>query len=173
MAPTSPVLNDDEVFSRVEDVFDRWICGAVESLQNSLGISLAFVIISCAIEYLAGFWKGGETRKADYIKFLEKHLWFAAKYHPTDLYESLRNGLVHNFTIRDGKFALTSTEPHLHLKRTQDGQTILNLEDFFADFKRLKTEVFHTARTNATARKNFLQRHRKLGFIIYHSAIPL
>lgn len=156
---------------KIEDVFDRWIIGGIASLSKTKGVSLTFVLIVCAIDYLASFNVGRETAGEDYIDFLKEYKWFTQKYNPKYIYHSLRCGLVHNFTIKGGKYALTHKQSLRH--RTIEnirGQEmiILNFEDFFEDFKRLKKEYFTKVRNPRENKKqNFLKRYRKIGFLLY------
>ena len=57
----------------VEHNFDKWIFGGLEALSKSKGVCLTFVIIACAIDYLASFNVGGRTKKRDYINFLKEY----------------------------------------------------------------------------------------------------
>lgn len=149
----------------VEHNFDKWIFGGLVALSKSKGVCLTFVIMACAIDYLASFNVGGKTEKEDYINFLGEYDWFVKKYNPTDIYESLRCGLVHNFTIHGGKFTLTHNNPELHLT-TPKGQIILNYEDFYCDLKRLKEEYFEKVKTPGGGKlANFMNRYEKLGFL--------
>jgi len=149
----------------VEDNFNKWIFGGIEALSKSKGVSLTFVIIACAIDYLASFNVGGQTNRKDYINFLKEYDWFTKKYSPTDIYKSLRCGLVHNFTIHGGKFALTHNHPELHLK-TDKGRIILNFDDFYFDFRRLKEEYFPKVKNPKNGKlANFMKRYSTLGFL--------
>jgi len=150
----------------VEHNFDKWIFGGIEALSKSKGVCLTFVIIACAIDYLAGFNIGKQTDGKDYIDFLEEYDWFTKKYNPTDIYKSLRCGLVHNFTIHGGKFDLTHNHPELHLT-TPKGQTILNYEDFYRDLRRLKEEYFEKVKAPGGGKlASFMNRYEKLGFLL-------
>jgi len=152
----------------VEHNFDKWIFGGIEALAESEGVCLTFVIIACAIDYLAGFNYGGDTTrhtKEAYTDFLKEYGWFIKKYNPEDVYDSLRCGLVHNFTIHEGKFSLTHKHPELHLK-THKGQIILNFEDFYGDFKRLKEEYFKKVNDSKSGKTaDFMKRYETLGFL--------
>ena len=149
----------------VEHNFDKWIFGGIEALSKSDGVCLTFVVITCAIDYLASFNVGGKTNKEDYIHFLEEYDWFIKKYNPIDIYESLRCGLVHNFTIHGGKFTLTHNNHGLHLT-THKGQIVLNYEDFYRDFKKLKEEYFKKVKDPGNGKlANFMKRYETLGFL--------
>jgi len=150
----------------VEHNFDKWIFGGLVALSKSKGVCLTFVIMACAIDYLASFNVGGKTKNKDYINFLGEYDWFVKKYNPTDIYESLRCGLVHNFTIHGGKFALTHNHPEQHLTKHK-GQIILNYEDFYCDLKRLKEEYFEKVEDPKGGKiANFMNRYERLGFLL-------
>jgi len=152
----------------VEHNFDKWIFGGLIALSKSKGVCLGFVIIACAIDYLASFNYGGDTThhsKEAYTDFLKEYEWFTKKYSPEDIYDSLRCGLVHNFTIHGGKFALTHNHPELHLT-PHKGQTVLNYEDFYRDLKRLKEEYFEKVKKPKNGKlANFMKRYETLGFL--------
>jgi hypothetical protein len=165
------IVIQPDIIDRIEDVFNRWIIGGIASLSKTKGVSLTFVLIVCAIDYLASFNAGGKTTRKKYVDFLKEYKWFIKKYKPEDIYDSLRCGLVHNFTIIGGKYALTYKEPSRHRKTENiDGQKmiILNFKDFFKDFKRLKKEYFAKVRNlQENKTQNFLKRFRNLGFLLY------
>jgi len=149
----------------VEHNFDKWIFGGLVALSKSKGVCLTFVIMACAIDYLTSFNVGGKTKNRDYINFLEEYDWFVKKYNPTDIYNSLRCGLVHNFTILEGKFTLTHNHPELHLT-IHKGQKVLNYEDFYCDLRRLKEEYFEKVKDPKSGKiANFMKRYERLGFL--------
>jgi len=152
----------------VEKNFNKWIFEGIEALSKSKGVCLTFVIITCAMDYLASFNYGADTTRharEAYIDFLKEYEWFTKKYNPEDIYDSLRCGLVHNFTIHGGKFTLTHNNPELHLT-TYKGQIILNYEDFYCDFKKLKEEYFKKVKDPKNGKAaNFMKRYETLGFL--------
>jgi len=152
----------------VEHNFNKWIFGGLIALSKSKGVCLSFVIIACAIDYLASFNYGGDTTghaREAYTDFLKEYEWFTKKYNPEDIYDSLRCGLVHNFTIHGGKFTLTHNHPELHLT-THKGQIVLNYEDFYCDLKRLKEEYFEKVKDPKDGKiANFMKRYSVLGFL--------
>lgn len=172
MAIDEPTLVDNEIIPVVEGIFNVWILGGIDALVQSTGQSLAFVLISCAIEYLAGFWKGGPTNQTDYINFLSEYTEFSLKYTPKDVYKSLRCGLVHNFTIHNGVYCLTFADTRNHLRKSKTGHIILNFENFYLDFKKLKEAFFTRAKTDNAAKTRFIARFRDKGFLVYAN-IPL
>lgn len=47
----------------VEHNFDKWIFGGLVALSKSKGVCLTFVIMACAIDYLASFNVGGKMKR--------------------------------------------------------------------------------------------------------------
>ncbi len=92
------------------------------------------------IDYLAGFWWGksssGSVRKA-YTRFIRQY-FPPGRYDADGLYDSLRNGLVHMFTIKGKRYGRTHNQPSVHLKEDTYGQIILNAADFRDDLKAAK-----------------------------------
>ena len=57
------------------------------------------------------------------------------KYNAEHLYDSLRNGLVHLFTIKNSHYSLVHGRPETHLTTDAQGRTLLNAEDLLADLQ--------------------------------------
>lgn len=74
-------------------------------------------------------------------------IFYLAEYDSKGLYDSLRNGLVHMFTIKGVKYALTHNHSDLHLKSDGNGQIILNASDFRDDLTVAKQHYFYDAET--------------------------
>lgn len=124
-----------------ESIFNR-----LEKLRNTDPL-VAFIYMSCAIDYLAGFWHGRKNRtdQQDYKEVVDKYFPLnndgSKRYDANALYEDLRCDLVHNFTV--GKtYVLTHGESEKHLKKTDTRQTVLNAESFEADLRRSKENYF-------------------------------
>jgi len=68
---------------------------AVASGGEVSGLLMGFSIV----EYLAGYYAGKRSQAKDFISFLERY--FPEEYKPllSDIYNQLRNGLVHNLTL--------------------------------------------------------------------------
>jgi|SRR5450759_2499587 hypothetical protein len=131
-AVTSPVDELGWFNSYFRPHFNEWIFSAIKRLVVSDDALVGFIFMSCTIDYLAGFMCGGETHRKDYIDFIDQY-FVPGKYDSRGIYESLRCGLVHMFTIKDRKYALTHNYPARHLKSTNDGQIVLNASSFGDD----------------------------------------
>jgi len=72
---------------------------------------ISFVFMSCSIDYLSGFWWGdsreiGMVRQA-YVGFINEYFRPRGLYNAKGIYDSLRNGLVHQFTIKNKMYDLS------------------------------------------------------------------
>jgi hypothetical protein len=73
--------------------FDHWVMGPIERLAPTQDALVSFILMSCAIDYLASFWFGDDTTghvRQAYEGFVRKYM---PKYIAEDLYFSLRNGV--------------------------------------------------------------------------------
>jgi hypothetical protein len=91
----------------------------------------AFILCSCLIDAMAGFVKGADTTRTDYISFVRDYL---TKYDPNSLYTDLRCKLVHSYS-EGGSYLFVDAKPQLHFTQ-QNSKTIINLEDFIADIEK-------------------------------------
>ena len=124
--------------------------------------------MTCAIDWLASFWWGESTtgkNKAAYTGFVGEYFRPIGRYDPDSLYDSLRNGLVHMFTIKGRKYALTHNSPILHLIQTGDGQIVLNAGDFRDDLVAAKDRYFSEVETKPDLLKKLVERYRRDGFL--------
>lgn len=97
--------------------FEKVILDPIHQLVHSNNALIGFILMACTIDYLAGYLYGGDTTgqvKTTYKTFIEKYLKKYG-YNPDELYDSLRNGFVHNFTIKTYKYELTQQQENYHL----------------------------------------------------------
>lgn len=152
--------------------FDDWVFGPIDRLVPSDDALIGFIIMACAIDYLASFLHGKSTQgrvKAAYTRFIADY-FPTGRYDAKGLYDSLRNGLVHLFTIKDRKYVLTHNHPELHLKPDNGGQIILNAADFRDDLTLAKEAYFSDVETRADLLNKLLERYLRDGFL---GPIPL
>ena len=130
---------------QVKHKYETWVLGSIqqtyEATKNLQGESTplaAFILISCAIDFLAGFMYGitsfqpkARESSKNYKAFVTKYL---PQYYPDDVYNNIRCRLAHNYTI-GGSVALTHLRPDRHDPKGAKGRTIINFEDFCADFQ--------------------------------------
>jgi hypothetical protein len=152
----------------VKERYATWVLGSInqtyEATKDAQGGSTplaAFILVSCAIDFLAGFMcgitsfkpKGGESSK-NYKSFVTKYL---PQYDPEDIYINIRCRLAHNYTI-GGNVRLTHRNPGLHNPGGNKGQRIINFDDFFADFQKAADMYFDDLASDAQLQAAFRTR---------------
>lgn len=146
--------------------FDKWVIEPIEDLINTQHALAGFILMTCAIDYLAGFYWGQSTKqnsKKAYTQFVGKY--FPSCYDPEELYDSLRNGLVHMFTIKNKTYSLIHNRSNLHLQADKHGQTILNAQDFFNDLKVAKDQYFVDVVHQQGLLDKLIDRYQRDGFL--------
>lgn len=148
--------------------FDNWVFGPIDRLVHSQDALVGFILMACAIDYLAGFWFGESTKdgkvKEAYVGFIMEY-FPKGRYDPEGLYDSLRNGLVHMFTIKRMKYALTHNNPGLHMSKDQSNRIILNAADFRDDLQAAKERYFDEVEQNPDLMGKLKERHERDGFM--------
>lgn len=158
----------------VKDILDNWLIKSIETcfdsmkFDNSKGTPLsAYLLLSCAIDIVAGFYEGRDPKKRDndigeqYRKYVGKYM---KNYNPQILYKDLRCGLTHNFIIGN-ILGLTHNHPELHNKRDIDGRVIKNFESFFDDFKIGFEQYFKDLDQDDDLQRRFMFRFEKGGIV--------
>jgi hypothetical protein len=148
--------------------FDNWVFGPIDRLVYAQDALIGFIFMACAIDYLAGFWWGKSTKgvvEKVYTGFIDQY-FPEGRYDTRGLYDSLRNGLVHMFTIKNKKYALTHNHPHLHLKVDANGQVVLNAGDLRDDLRAAKERYFDDVEARADLLDRLLERYNREGFLV-------
>jgi hypothetical protein len=137
-----------------------WEFKDIERSSKGGGQLASFILASCFIDALAGFYAGvfqkeittkkqtiekrefiindkGEEEESRsgkrYTTFVARYL---SQYKPDNLYKDLRCGLVHAYaTGQSYVFSDDTNQSLFHMDNTLDGQIILKLEDFLADIR--------------------------------------
>lgn len=143
--------------------FEEWVFSRIDRLINTEPL-IGFIFMSCVIDYLSGFMIGGESTGISYTDFIKKY-FPPGKYNSKELYKSLRCGLVHSFTINGRKYVLTDGHPERHLKKTTDGQVILNASDFRDALFKAANDYFDAVITTPSLLINHINRYNDLGFL--------
>jgi hypothetical protein len=147
--------------------FDSWVFGPVDRLVHSQDALVGFIMMACVIDYLAGFWWGGSTKNAvkrAYIGFIDRY-FPKDRYIPEHLYDSLRNGLVHLFTIKGKRYALVHNQPNLHLREDTTRHIILNAADFRDDLRAAKDKYFDEVESTPAVLDKLLEQYFREGFL--------
>ena len=136
--------------------------GDIKRASNGGSKMGAFILCSCLIDAMAGFVKGADTTRTDYINFVSNYL---TKYDPNSLYTDLRCKLVHSYS-EGGSYLFVDAKPHLHFTQ-QNTKTIINLENFIDDIEQsletLKSKL--TDITETGLRQNAVTRFDSNGII--------
>lgn len=146
--------------------FDRSVIDTGQRLLHKHEPLAAFLWISCAIDWLAGFHVGksriGRGKVAEaYIGFIEEY-FPGGRYDAHGLYEVLRNGFVHAFTVK-GPYTLTHNNPRDHLE-IKWGNTVLNAESLFADLVFAKNRFFDAVEEDAMKLNRVIERYERERF---------
>ena len=130
---------------------------------------IGFVFMSCTIDYLSGFWWGenrelGMSRQA-YVGFINEYFRPKGLYNAKGIYDSLRNGLVHLFTIKDRMYELTFDEPEKHLTVGHKGYMILDAGSFRCDLIDAANRYFDDVESNPQLLDKAFERYERDGFV--------
>jgi hypothetical protein len=124
--------DDNEIIEQIINSFTNFNLRDIEEINKYVNdYTIAeFILCSCLIDQLSGFRYNSDKVGKRYKEFVKEYL---KKYNPDELYNDLRNKLVHNYSV-GSHYGLTRNAKHLHLKKV-NGLLHLNLEDFILDLK--------------------------------------
>ena len=134
-------------------------------------VLIGYILMSCTIEYLAGFWWGesvevGVIRQA-YVGFINTYFYPRGRYNAKGLYDCLRNGLVHTFTIKNKMYELTYDEPEKHLTTGSHDCIVLNAANFRDDLFGAANRYFDHVETDSELLDKAFMRYERDGFIAW------
>ena len=147
--------------------FDEWVIEPINRLVVSRDALIGFIFMSCAIDYLAGFLWGKSTvgkNRESYRLFIDEY-FEKGKYDSDGLYDSLRNGLVHMFTIKNRKYTLIHNAPGIHLKNDDAGQIVLNAGNFRDELIAAKNKYFDDVENNLDLMDKLVERLNRDGIM--------
>lgn len=126
-------MTDDQIIDQIIYSFLKYNLRDIQEINNNkLEFTIAeFILCSCFIDQISGFRYNTDKVGKRYRQFVQDYL---TSYNPTELYEDLRNKLVHNYSV-GSYYGLTRKAPHLHLQNI-NGVTHLNLENFIVDLQK-------------------------------------
>jgi hypothetical protein len=125
-------MTDDQIIDQIVHSFSNYNLRDIQEINNNpLDFTIAeFTLCSCFIDQISGYRYNTDKVGRRYKQFVKDYLH---NYNPDELYDDLRNKLVHNYSV--GKYyGLTRRASHLHLQKV-NGVTHLNLENFISDLK--------------------------------------
>ena len=163
-------INIDNAVDDVKKLFDEWVFKSIESSYRATSAPgggtpmVAFMLVSCAIDVIAGFYSGRSSFirqdiSGQYKEFVKDYM---KPYNPNIVYEEIRCSLVHNF-IPGKSIKLTHNNPQIDFFTQGDFQ-IKNFDNFFFVFQHAVNEYITDLRKpeNKDLRKKFIKRY-KLG----------
>jgi len=148
---------EKEIIARIKSSLSQLAFADVKKASAGGAKMGAYILASCFIDYLAGFYYGHKSTKDDYINFVNKYL---RRYDGKQVYYSVRNGLVHNYSVeRDFVFSEKGIDGP-HLGKYKNGKTVLNLEDFLADIENAMSKYFKALEHDNNLRRRAINRFR-------------
>ncbi len=155
-------INDISLFiDEFEAYVDQQIIAEIQkTIDNEMGAA-AYILISCAIDCLASFWCGRDSKEKGYRDFIDK---FFDGYDADYLYKDLRCRLVHNYTLGEN-LIMCWGEANIHKSLTAEGKTVINLEQFFVDFKQAKSLYFCQLRFDSDLQVKLANRWYEVGIL--------
>jgi len=144
-----------------EAYFDQQIIGEIQKATDNKMGAAAYILISCAIDCLASFWRGRDSTGEIYKEFIDE---FFDGYDANYLYKDLRCKLVHNYTVGEN-LIMCWGEANIHKRHTNEGKIIINLEQFLEDFRRAKSLYFARLRQDGDLQIKLANRWLEVGIL--------
>jgi hypothetical protein len=163
----------------VKKKFDGWVLGSIDltyettkNLGDKATPLVAFLLISCAIDAISGFYKGrisstSGSISADYKAFIAQYM---PSYSPKLFYEGMRCALAHNFNLgTDVVLIYGHPENHKMLVKNvfktleRDAREIWNFENVLDDFRVGLDSYFRDLEGSNELKENFINRFKKMG----------
>ena len=123
-------MTDEEKISIIIESLTTNALGDIKRASSGGSKLGAFILSSCLLDAIAGFYRGKDTSRDDYNNFVIRYL---DGYDGNKLYKDLRCKLVHGYS-EGGSYLFVDAKPELHLKM-YGAKTIINLENFVSDIE--------------------------------------
>jgi len=144
-----------------ERYFDEVILSEIRAVIE-LGLQTAlYILISCAIDFLVTFWAGSDSTRTHYQDFVNT---FFVAYDGESVYRELRCRMLHNYTVGE-HIIVCWDEPDLHGCTTDEGEVVLNREQFFDDFVDAKNRYLAALRREPDLLDNHIARFNEMGVL--------
>lgn len=159
-------MTDDQIIDQITNSFLKYNLRDIKEINNNtLDFTIAeFILCSCLIDQISGFRYDTDKVGKRYQQFVLDYL---PNYSPSELYEDLRNKLVHNYSV-GGYYGLTRNNPNIHLQNV-NGIKHLNLENFITDLEKSLQKYISQLNNDPDIRKNALCWYSKYKIIAYNS----
>jgi hypothetical protein len=159
-------LSDDERLRKVRVTFYRLLLGEIERMLNPatppagapIGVG-AMILACCAIDFLSTLYAGEDSRQEHFESFTTTYLKHFG-YDPTKL-RFLRNGLVHNYAVRNEAYAFDAGQQHRPKHLTHDaesGRDWIIVDCLLDDIRGAADLLFEQALQPGLVRCNMLRR---------------
>jgi hypothetical protein len=148
-------MSTDDLIKTVHANFSRIYLGGIPSLLNdSGGAFLSFICTLTATEALGGFLKPKDGNGPRFKSFVHDYFPAPLNGQKENLWK-LRNSAVHGFS--PGPYKLTHHNSQFHLT-IDHGQTVLNVEDFYAALVIAAKKYFDSLQGSPDLRAAFEER---------------
>jgi hypothetical protein len=146
-------MTDAQIIDQIIHSFTQYNLRDITEINNNqLDFTIAeFILCSCLIDQISGFRYNTDKVSKRYKEFVQEYL---PMYNSDDLYDDLRNKLVHNYSI-GSRYRLIRNSMQLHLQE-MDGFIYLNLENFIADLRNALNKYFHELKNDAKIKQKAL-----------------
>jgi len=147
------------------------VLGDMEKAQ-SVGAELSAILLGlAAIDYLAGFFVGRQSKRDDYISFMSRY--FPSQYQQflDAVYDQLRSGLMHNLVAtnpwKPRAYSFTiQKHSQRHLQTDKEGKIIFSVGhlrvDLFRAWRMYAYDLIMKPDENENEIRNFNRRFNKL-----------
>lgn len=159
------LMDDVEAIERTEFAIIDMAIGDVKRATAGEARLGAFILAACIIDYLSCLYAGADGGGEGYRAFI-REFFDDKRYNPEDFWTSIRNGLVHNYTVKGGRYFYVDGAPEKHFATTEDGRiTLLNLESFTADLERAAESYFGRVKSDDQVRARLIKRISDVGIM--------
>lgn len=153
-------MRDYQLINHIHNTLNKMALDDIKKASAGRSKMGAFILGSCFIDYLAGFWAGKKSSRTVYKDFVKQYL---KPYDPEKLYRDLRCKLVHNYS-EGGSYIFTDANPSLHQK-PHSGKKLINLENFINDLEAAMRQLFKDFSTDPTLEENAKKRFNEIGLL--------
>jgi len=165
---TLPIIADandpiiDQIIKSFSDYNIRDIreIGKLADAANMDFVIAEFTLCSCLIDQLSGFRYNSDEVGCRYRQFVRDYL---PMYNPKELYNDLRNRLVHNYSI--GEYYQLTRNSKAPQPPIGNNITRLFLDTFLSDLENAVTKYISELKTNIDIRTNALKWYKKYRII--------
>ena len=156
-------MSQEDTIEKIETGFREMALDGIKKASAGGSKMGAFILVSCFIDCMAGFVKGGKanTTKDDYKDFVKNYL---PSYNKENMYHDLRCKLVHNYS-EGGSYVFVADLSDLHQKPAKNGKSYINLEDFICDVEHAMKRLLREIKTINKMQTKAIDRFNQVGLL--------